>query len=62
MIKRLIQLNKHLEKNKKDKHSKKAFETASARIRIMIKYYKEIGKLPEDWKCRICGYPKSENL
>lgn len=53
IIKRLIQLKKHLEKNKKDKHSKKSFETASARIRIMIKYYKKIGKLPEDWKFKL---------
>jgi len=53
MIKRLIELNKHLEKNKKDKHSKKSFETASARIRKMIKYYKSIGKLPEDWKFKL---------
>lgn len=53
LIKRIIQLNKHLEKNKKDKISKKSFETANAKLRKMIKYYKRKGELPQEWKFKL---------
>jgi len=50
IIKKVIQLKKHLDKNKKDKHSKKSLETATARIMKLTKYYKRKGELDKDWK------------
>lgn len=53
IIKKIINLRKHLEKNKKDKKARQALEIANSRIRKKIKYYKKKGKLPQDWKFKI---------
>ena len=50
LIKREIQIIKHLERNKKDMHAKRGLLLTESKIHRLSKYYKEIGKLPQDWK------------
>ncbi len=43
-------LKAHLKQNKKDRKNKHALENVEAKIYRLSKYYKRMGKLPEDWK------------
>lgn len=58
MIK-VLDLNKHLGKNKKDLHNKRALNNMVSKIRRLQKYYHREGILPADWKYSI---EKSEML
>jgi small subunit ribosomal protein S15 len=49
LLKRATQCKKHLEKNKKDMHSKRGLQLIEAKIRRLAKYYKRKGKLPKNW-------------
>lgn len=49
MINTIIVLKKHMDKNKKDKHSKKSFENINSKLRKMVKYYVKVGRLPKGW-------------
>lgn len=49
-LKRSVKLREHLEKNKKDMHSKRGLELLESNIRRLVKYYIRKRKLPEDWK------------
>jgi small subunit ribosomal protein S15 len=48
--KRALKIRKHLETHKKDKHNRRALQLTESKIRRLEDYYKEIGKLPKDWK------------
>ncbi len=50
LILRAINLRKHLQKNKKDKHSTRGLQIVESRIRSLARYYISKGKLPKDWK------------
>ncbi len=50
LLKRAVNLRKHLEKNKKDSTSKRGLELIESKIRRLVKYYRRVGKLPENWK------------
>ncbi len=50
LIKRAVQIKKHLETNKKDMHSKMGLQRTEAKIFRLLKYYKNTGRLPRDWK------------
>jgi len=50
LIKRAIQIRKHMEKNKKDMPSKRGLQLTESKIRRLDKYYKKTGKLPKTWK------------
>lgn len=50
LIKRAINLRKHLERHKKDYHNKRGLQLIEAKIHRLASYYKEKGVLPEDWK------------
>ena len=50
LIKRAVNLNKHLDKNKKDYISKRGLELTESKIRRISKYYKSKNQLPKDWK------------
>jgi len=50
LIKRVIMLNKHLEKNNKDEGAKHGLKITESKIKKLIKYYKRAKKLPMDWK------------
>jgi len=50
LLKKAVNLRKHLEKNKKDMRSKHALMLLESKIRRLGKYYVKKGKLPADWK------------
>ncbi|NYT00291.1 MAG: 30S ribosomal protein S15 [Methanocellales archaeon] len=49
LITRALGLKKHLDINPKDVHNKRALQLIESKIRRLVKYYKNNGKLPEDW-------------
>ncbi len=42
-------LKKHLERNPKDIHNRRAYNLLISKIRRLSKYYKSIGKIEEGW-------------
>ena len=53
IILNVLDLNKHLLKNKKDVHNKRSLNNMISKIRRLEKYYHREGVLPEDWKFSI---------
>jgi len=49
LLKRAVNLREHLEKHRKDKHSKRGLELLESKIRRLANYYKRKGILPSDW-------------
>jgi len=50
LIKKSIKLRKHVENNHKDETVKRGLTLTESKIKRLIKYYKQTGKLAEDWK------------
>nr|UXY87994.1 40S ribosomal protein S13 [Cryptomonas curvata] len=50
LIKKAINVRKHLERNKKDKDSKFRLILIESKIYRLIRYYKKNKQLPVDWK------------
>ncbi len=50
LMKKAVNLRKHLEEHRKDLHNKRGLTLIESKIRRLVKYYKRIGKLPQDWK------------
>ncbi len=50
LLKRAVKLHGHMEKNRKDFHSKHGLELLESKIRRLVKYYVREEKLPEGWK------------
>ncbi len=50
LLKRSVKLHGHMEKNKKDFHSKHGLELLESKIRRFVKYYVREKKLAEGWK------------
>jgi small subunit ribosomal protein S15 len=50
LLKSIVALQKHLEQNKKDKVAKRGLRLTESKVRRLVKYYKNSGKLPESWK------------
>ncbi len=50
LILKAINLRKHLEIHKKDKHNMRGLQLIEAKIRRLSDYYKSKGVLPSDWK------------
>ena len=50
LIKKIIDIKRHLEKNKQDQTAKRGLLLTSSKIRRLVKYYKSSKKLPADWK------------
>jgi small subunit ribosomal protein S15 len=50
LMKRVVEINSHLEKNKKDYQSYRGFELAESMIRRLVRYYIRKGVLPKGWK------------
>ena len=50
MIKRAVNLRRHLEDNKKDFHSKRGLHLTESKIYRLSKYYRNQKVLPKDWK------------
>ena len=50
LIKKLIHVKQHQEKNRQDMTAKRGFQLTSSKIRRLIKYYQTNKVLPADWK------------
>jgi len=50
LMKKAVNLRRHLEEHPKDLHAKKGLIDLESKIHRLVKYYKRIGKLPPDWK------------
>jgi len=50
LIKKAVQVRKHLEKNRKDKDSKFRLILIESRIHRLARYYRTTRKLPGNWK------------
>jgi len=49
LIKRAVNLRKHLERHRSDVHNKTKLHSVEAKIRRIGSYYTRTGKLPADW-------------
>ena len=50
LLKKAVNLHEHLQKHKKDKHSRRGLELLESKIRCLAKYYIRKGRLPKSWK------------
>ena len=50
LLRRVIELQKHLETNKKDMVGKRGLQLTESKVRRLVKYYKETGRIPDTWK------------
>jgi len=50
LIRKMVEIKAHLEKNHKDETAKRGLIITSSKIRRLIKYYKGSGKLTPEWK------------
>jgi small subunit ribosomal protein S15 len=50
LIRKAVNLRRHLEEHPKDLHAKKGLMDLESKIHRLVKYYKRVGKLPPDWK------------
>jgi len=50
LLKRVIDLQKHMESNKKDMVGKRGLQLTESKIRRLVKYYKETDRIPQAWK------------
>ena len=53
LMKRAVNVHKHLEKNKKDLHSRRGFQLMESKIKRLVKYYKSKGVINPAWKYNI---------
>jgi small subunit ribosomal protein S15 len=49
LMRRAVNLRKHLAVHPKDTHSLRGLIEIESKIRRLVKYYKRVGKLPMDW-------------
>lgn len=50
LIKKMVVIRQHREKNKQDQTAKRGELLTSSKIRRLVKYYKSVGKLSADWE------------
>ncbi|HIH42088.1 TPA: 30S ribosomal protein S15 [Candidatus Woesearchaeota archaeon] len=50
LIRRDVQIRKHLEKNKHDQPARRGLNLTESKIKRLVKYYKETARLSEEWK------------
>ena len=50
LLKRVVKLRKHMNRNKKDSVSKHGLELLESKVRRLAKYYRKTNRLPKDWK------------
>ena len=50
LIKKMVDIKRHLEKNKMDQTARRGMLLTSSKIRRLTKYYKRTERLPADWK------------
>jgi small subunit ribosomal protein S15 len=50
VIRKSVNITKHLEENKQDKTAKRGQQLTDSRIKRLVDYYKKKGKLPQNFK------------
>lgn len=50
LIKKSVQLRKHLALNRKDQTARRGITLAESKIKRLVKYYKRTQRIPESWK------------
>ncbi len=50
LIKRALMIRKHMEHNKHDMTAKRGLQLTESKVNRLVKYYKQKGKLPAEWK------------
>lgn len=50
LIRKMVVIQQHREKNKQDQTAKRGQLLTSSKILRLVKYYKSVGKLPTDWE------------
>ena len=50
LIRKMVEVKTHLEKNRQDKTAKRGLQLTQSKIMRLIKYYKKSKRLPADWK------------
>jgi len=50
LIKRMIDIKQHMEKNKQDMTAKRGLQLTESKLRRLATYYRRVGKLPADWQ------------
>ncbi|MFH1642240.1 MAG: 30S ribosomal protein S15 [Nanoarchaeota archaeon] len=50
LIKKVVELRKHLEGNHKDETAQRGLILTESKIKRLVKYYKRTGKLASEWK------------
>ncbi|MEM1583282.1 MAG: 30S ribosomal protein S15 [Nitrososphaerota archaeon] len=53
LIERARRMRNHIEKNRSDKYNRHRLQLVEAKIHRLVKYYKRIGELPEDWEPKL---------
>lgn len=49
LMRKALHVRKHIKANKKDVHNKRALQLTENKIRRMVKYYHDSGRLAPDW-------------
>jgi small subunit ribosomal protein S15 len=50
LMKRCVLIRKHLDAHKQDQTANRGIQLTTSKLLRLVKYYKSIGRLPEDWK------------
>jgi small subunit ribosomal protein S15 len=50
LMRKAVNLDRHLERNRKDTHNKHALQNVEAKIRRLVNYYQSHGDLPASWR------------
>ena len=50
LIRKMIDVKQHLEKNRQDQTAKRGLQLTFSKIRRLVKYYQRTKRLPADWK------------
>lgn len=50
LVDKVYTLKKHLEHNNRDIHNKRSLLLTESKIRRLTKYYKRVGKIPQNWR------------
>ncbi|MEN2973962.1 MAG: 30S ribosomal protein S15 [Candidatus Caldarchaeales archaeon] len=53
LLERARRMRIHLERNKSDKYNRHRLQLVEAKIHRLVKYYKRLGELSEDWEPRL---------
>ncbi|MCF8885370.1 MAG: 30S ribosomal protein S15 [Aigarchaeota archaeon] len=53
LLERARRMRVHLEKNRSDRYNRHRLQLVEAKIHRLVKYYKRIGELPQDWEPKL---------